>query len=38
VGIAHPHSATYAILKEELPALRQQVEIVPASVLVRPAG
>jgi len=38
VGIAHPHSATYAILKEELPALRQQVEIVPASALVRPAG
>jgi uncharacterized protein len=38
VGIAHPHPATYAILKEELPALRQQVEIVPASALVRPAG
>jgi len=38
VGIAHPHAATYAILKEELPALRQQVEIVPASALVRPAG
>jgi polysaccharide deacetylase 2 family uncharacterized protein YibQ len=38
VGIAHPHSATYAILKEELPALRQQVEIVPASALVRPTG
>jgi hypothetical protein len=38
VGIAHPHPATYTILKEELPALRQQVEIVPASALVRPAG
>ncbi len=38
VGIAHPHPSTYAILKEELPALRQQVEIVPASALVRPAG
>jgi polysaccharide deacetylase 2 family uncharacterized protein YibQ len=38
VGIAHPHPATYSILKEELPALRQQVEIVPASALVRPAG
>jgi polysaccharide deacetylase 2 family uncharacterized protein YibQ len=38
VGIAHPHTSTYAILKEELPALRQQVEIVPASALVRPAG
>jgi polysaccharide deacetylase 2 family uncharacterized protein YibQ len=38
VGIAHPHPATYTLLKEELPALRQQVEIVPASALVRPAG
>jgi polysaccharide deacetylase 2 family uncharacterized protein YibQ len=38
VGIAHPHQATYTILKEELPALRQKVEIVPASALVRPAG
>lgn len=38
VGIAHPHPTTYAILKEELPALRQQVEIVPASRLVRVIG
>jgi hypothetical protein len=38
VGIAHPHPLTYTILKEELPALRQQVEIVPASRLVRPIG
>jgi len=38
VGIAHPHSTTYAILKEELPALRQQVEIVPVSRLVRVIG
>jgi polysaccharide deacetylase 2 family uncharacterized protein YibQ len=38
VGIAHPHPATYTILKEELPALRQQVEIVPASRLVRVLG
>jgi hypothetical protein len=38
VGIAHPSATTYRILKEELPALRQQVEIVPASNLVRVAG
>jgi polysaccharide deacetylase 2 family uncharacterized protein YibQ len=38
VGIAHPHRLTYTILKEELPALRQQVEIVPASRLVRVSG
>ncbi len=38
VGIAHPSATTYRILKEELPALRQQVEIVPASRLVRVAG
>lgn len=38
VGIAHPHPTTYSILKEELPALRQQVEIVPASRLVRVIG
>jgi len=38
VGIAHPHPATYNVLKEELPALRQQVELVPASRLVRVIG
>jgi uncharacterized protein len=38
VGIGHPHPATYSILKEELPTLRRQVEIVPASHLVRPFG
>jgi hypothetical protein len=38
VGIAHPHPLTYTILKEELPALRQQVEIVPVSRLVRVIG
>jgi polysaccharide deacetylase 2 family uncharacterized protein YibQ len=38
VGIAHPNTTTYTILKEELPALRQQVELVPASRLVRVIG
>jgi hypothetical protein len=38
VGIAHPHPMTYTVLKEELPALHRQVEIVPASRLVRIIG
>lgn len=38
VGIAHPHSSTYQVLKEELPALQQEVEMVPASQLVRVIG
>jgi hypothetical protein len=38
VGIGHPHPATYTVLKDELPALRQQVELVPASRLVRIIG
>jgi polysaccharide deacetylase 2 family uncharacterized protein YibQ len=38
VGIAHPHPLTYRILKEELPALRRQVEIVPVSRLARLIG
>jgi hypothetical protein len=38
VGIAHPHLTTYDTLKEDLPALRRQVEIVPASQLVRLPG
>jgi polysaccharide deacetylase 2 family uncharacterized protein YibQ len=35
LGIAHPHPTTYSVLKEMLPELRQQVELVPASRLVR---
>ncbi len=35
LGIAHPYPATYTVLREVLPELRQQVEIVPASRLVR---
>jgi polysaccharide deacetylase 2 family uncharacterized protein YibQ len=38
LGIGHPHSTTYAILKEALPELRQEVELVPASRLVRVIG
>lgn len=38
LGIAHPHPATYTLLKEALPELRQQVDLVPASRLVRVPG
>jgi polysaccharide deacetylase 2 family uncharacterized protein YibQ len=38
VAIGHPHPITLAVLREELPELRRQVEIVPASRLARPVG
>ena len=38
LGIGHPHTTTYNTLKEVLPELRQQVELVPASRLVRIIG
>jgi hypothetical protein len=38
VGIAHPHSATYTVLKEMLPELKQNVQVVPASEIVRIIG
>jgi uncharacterized protein len=38
LGIGHPHSTTYTLLREALPELRQQVELVPASRLVRVGG
>lgn len=38
VGIVHPHSVTYRILREELPELQKKVQLVPASEIVRPAG
>jgi len=38
LGIGHPHATTYNTLKEMLPELRQQVELVPASRLVRIIG
>ncbi len=37
VGIAHPHPITYAVLSEFLPALKQKVELVPASMVVEAA-
>jgi polysaccharide deacetylase 2 family uncharacterized protein YibQ len=38
VGILHPHSTTYRILQEMLPDLQRQVQLVPASKIVRPIG
>lgn len=38
LGIGHPHPNTYQVLREELPALREKLELVPASSLVRPVG
>jgi len=38
LGIGHPHATTYNTLRDVLPELRQQVELVPASRLVRVIG
>ena len=38
VGIAHPHSTTYTVLKEMLPELKKRVRVVPASDIVRIIG
>ncbi|MEW5949755.1 MAG: divergent polysaccharide deacetylase family protein [Thermodesulfobacteriota bacterium] len=34
IGIGHPHPVTYQVLREDLPALKKQVKIVPVSELV----
>jgi hypothetical protein len=34
VAIAHPHEVTVAVFREELPKLRRQVDLVPASEVV----
>jgi polysaccharide deacetylase 2 family uncharacterized protein YibQ len=38
VGIGHPHSVTYEILREMMPELRKKVKLVPASAIVQPVG
>jgi hypothetical protein len=38
VGIMHPHSTTLKVLQEMLPALKGQVNLVPASKVVHPFG
>jgi polysaccharide deacetylase 2 family uncharacterized protein YibQ len=36
IGIGHPHPVTLEVLRERLPAIRQRVELVPASEMARP--
>jgi hypothetical protein len=38
VGIGHPYAVTVDVLREMLPEIRQKVELVPASAVVRIAG
>jgi len=38
VGIGHPHPETYNALREMLPELQKEVELVPASEIVHTAG
>ena len=35
IGIGHPHPITYHVLKEALPELEKEVELVPVSSVVR---
>ena len=36
VGIGHPHTITYEILREMMPELQKKVKLVPASEIVHP--
>ncbi len=38
VGIGHPHTITYEILKEMMPELQRKVKLVPAYAIVHPVG
>lgn len=38
IGIAHPYTKTYQVLKNVLPDLKQEVRFVPASEVVRVSG
>jgi polysaccharide deacetylase 2 family uncharacterized protein YibQ len=38
IGIAHPYSTTYTVLKEMLPELKRNVRVVPVSRVVRIIG
>lgn len=38
VGIGHPHSSTYKVLREMLPELKKAVQLVPASKIVHRLG
>jgi uncharacterized protein len=38
IGIGHPHPVTIEVLREELPKLKNKVELVPASAVVHVIG
>ena len=38
VGIGHPYPITYKVLREMLPDLQKEVQLVPASEIVQPIG
>ena len=38
IGIAHPYSVTYEVLRQQLPDLKKQVHLVPASDVVHIIG
>lgn len=38
VGIAHPHAITFRVLKEMLPEIKNQVQVVPASEIASETG
>lgn len=38
VGIGHPHEITYSVLRQMLPELQKEVELVPASKIVHLLG
>ena len=38
VGIGHPHTITYEILREMMPELQKKVKLVPASEIVHIVG
>lgn len=38
VGIGHAHAVTYEILRDMLPDLKKEVQLVPASAIVGPVG
>jgi hypothetical protein len=38
VGIGHPHSITYKVLREMLPDIQKEVQLVPTSEIVHPLG
>jgi polysaccharide deacetylase 2 family uncharacterized protein YibQ len=38
IGIAHPYTKTYRVLKTELPDLKKKIQFVPVSEMVRVSG